>query len=77
MVIVKYLNELLATVQDHVPLRILRCGHQNESNYGNVVMRILKDYDKDAQIEITAHQKGKKMVGKYLSNALSPQKKTI
>lgn len=53
MVVVKYLNELLATVQDHVPLRILRCGHQNESNYGNVVMRMVKDCDKDAQIEIT------------------------
>ena len=52
MVIVKYLNELLATVQDHVPLIIIS-GHQNEINYGNVVMRILKDYDKDAQIEIT------------------------
>ena len=53
MVIIKYLNELLARVQGHVLLRILRCGDQNESNYGNVVMRILKDYDKDAQIEIT------------------------
>ena len=52
--IVKFLNELLATVQDHVPLTILRCGQQNESNYyGNVVMRMVKDYDKDAQIEIT------------------------
>ena len=49
--VVKYLNELLATVQDHVPLRILRCGHQHESNYGNVVMRMVKDCDKDAQIE--------------------------
>ena len=53
MVIIKYLNELLAKNQDHVLLRILRCGDQTESNYGNVVMRILKDYDKDAQIGIT------------------------